>query len=93
MKCLAEVCPQICQDGIVVNINYPLSFLEFHEVLLLCAYKLVDKKQKEKDALEEQARLEEQSEFAEPEHITTAASQKKIRRSSKEKDKKKMKNK
>lgn len=95
VQCLAEVCPQICQDGMVVMIDYPLSFIEFYEVLLLCAYKLVDRKQKQKEALEEQGRLEEQSNItlSEQEHVTIVTSEKKIRRGSKEKDKKRAKTK
>lgn len=90
VQCLADVCPQICQDGTVVMIDYPLSFLEFYEVLLLCAYKLVDRKLKQKEALEEQARLEQQSNvtLTDLEHVTIVTSERKIRRGSKEKDKK-----
>lgn len=94
LKCLIEVCPQIYQDDMVVSINHSLSFLEFYEVLLLCAHEMVEKNKKEKQAaLEELAKVEEQSEKAESEHnITTFASEKKIsKRNSKEKRKIKLK--
>lgn len=59
LKCLAEICPQIYQEGKIVNVDHLLSFLEFYEVLLLCAYKLVDKeyKENEKRSLEETVTL------------------------------------
>lgn len=97
MKCLAEVCPKICQDGMVVTIDYPLSFLEFYEVLLLCTYKMAEKiqKQKEKEQLEQELLklkpLEQDLEGSD--HVTNIPSDKKIRRNSIKAEKKKVKNK
>lgn len=85
VQCLSEVCPQIVQDGILVKIDYPLSFFEFYEVLLLCAYKLVDKKQREKEALELLSKMEEQTEQTESEQVTPAISDRKVRKGSREK--------
>lgn len=44
VKCLIDVCPLISQDGFVTNMDYLLSFLEFYDTLLLCAFTVVDKK-------------------------------------------------
>lgn len=88
VQCLSEVCPQIVQDGILVKIDYPLSFFEFYEVLLLCAYKMVDKKQREKEALELLSKMEEETEQAESEQVTPAISDRKVRKGSREMKKK-----
>lgn len=88
VRCLAEVCPKIYQEGMVVNIDYPLSFLEFYEVVLLCAYKIVDKKQREKEALEQQLRLEEALESPpQTERVAVIASERRLRVNSKDKKK------
>lgn len=44
VQCLTEVCPLISRDGYVTNMDYLLSFLEFYDTLLLCAFAAVDKK-------------------------------------------------
>lgn len=89
VQCLAEVCPQVCQDGMVVWIDYPLSFLEFYEVLLLCAYKIVDAHQKEKDALVAQQQGEQPERVPSPpgEHVTLVTSEKKLKKNGKDKKK------
>lgn len=95
LKCLQEVCPQICQDGTVVKIDYNLSFLEFYEVLLLCAYKIVEskRKQKEKEEIEQESfKLEQKSDHnsTDPEHAF-GSPEKKTRRNSKDRRKSRVK--
>lgn len=53
MCCLATACPLIMQDATIVNMKYKLTFLEFYETLIFCAFTIVDdKKQKERRSKE-----------------------------------------
>lgn len=59
VQCLAEVCPLIMQDGLIVNLEYPLSFLEFYDVLLLCAHALVKKRRRKEEVKETAPEIQE----------------------------------
>lgn len=39
--CITKICPMIKCDGYLVNINYQLTFLEFYEILVAFAEKLI----------------------------------------------------
>lgn len=36
LRCVNKICP-IIEDGVIVNLEYPLIFLEFYEIFLNCA--------------------------------------------------------
>lgn len=36
LKCVEKVIPCILESGLIVNLNYPLTFLEFYEIILNC---------------------------------------------------------
>lgn len=50
-KCLYTICPPILKNGIICNIDYSMTFLEFYEVLICCALLLVARTKKKKDFL------------------------------------------
>lgn len=66
VQCLTETCPLISSEGVIINMEYPLSFLEFYEVLLLCAKSLVEKEQQIKEAKQSSALPEKSSVVASP---------------------------
>ncbi|KAF5269136.1 hypothetical protein FQR65_LT02436 [Abscondita terminalis] len=41
MKCLIRACPLIADGNTILNIDYPLAFIEFYDTILLCTYTLV----------------------------------------------------
>ncbi|XP_044750320.1 uncharacterized protein LOC123310743 isoform X2 [Coccinella septempunctata] len=45
-KCLSTICPSILKNGIICNMDYPMTFLEFYEVLIICALLLVARTKK-----------------------------------------------
>lgn len=55
-KCIKTLLPHIIQNNEIVNVNYPLVFLEFYELVLMCAQKVVDKERK----YAEEARIKEE---------------------------------
>ncbi|GLV42379.1 uncharacterized protein CBL_03116 [Carabus blaptoides fortunei] len=55
-KCIKTLLPHMVQHNEIVNINYPLIFLEFYELVLMCAQKVVDKEKRNA----EEARVKEE---------------------------------
>ncbi|KAK9869387.1 hypothetical protein WA026_003144 [Henosepilachna vigintioctopunctata] len=51
VECLCSVCPPIKHDGIICNINYPMTFLEFYEVLICCTLLTIARFKKKKELL------------------------------------------
>lgn len=43
LECLSEVC-NIVKEGLIIDMEYPMVFLEFYDVFIMCALKIVDKK-------------------------------------------------
>lgn len=48
-KCLCTICPPILKNGIICNMDYCLTFLEFYEVLIVCALMLIVRTEKKKE--------------------------------------------
>ncbi|KAF2880053.1 hypothetical protein ILUMI_26122 [Ignelater luminosus] len=68
IECLTNICPQIACDNQIINMDYPLSFIEFYETLLMCAFMMVDKMKKREEKIkmkEERIRLSEALELGE----------------------------
>lgn len=58
-SCLVTACPLIVEDATIVNMEYELTFLEFYETIIFCAFTIVDdKKQKEKRPKEAEIKKE-----------------------------------
>lgn len=54
------VCPHIMEEGVIVNMEYPLSFIDFYDVFLMCGFMVVDKVKRREAGLRllEERRLE-----------------------------------
>lgn len=53
IQCLATVCPLIVYDCKIINMEYQLTFLEFFETIIFCAFMMADEeKQKEIELIE-----------------------------------------
>ncbi|XP_068903322.1 radial spoke head 10 homolog B-like isoform X2 [Tenebrio molitor] len=42
VRCLAKVCPLIVQEDRIVNMDYPLTFLEFYQTVLTCIFTVLE---------------------------------------------------
>ncbi|KAK4879208.1 hypothetical protein RN001_007354 [Aquatica leii] len=60
-RCLTSICPHITVDGLIVNMEYPLAFIEFYDAILTCTFTLVDRKRRRLERLRllEEAKLQE----------------------------------
>ncbi|KAK5645793.1 hypothetical protein RI129_004257 [Pyrocoelia pectoralis] len=43
-QCLCSICPLMKQNGVIVNIHYPLTFLEFYDTILKCSSMFIEMK-------------------------------------------------
>lgn len=48
-KCLCDICPPILKNGILCNMDYYMTFLEFYEVLICCTLLLVARTKKKQE--------------------------------------------
>lgn len=46
LRCIHDIIPPIIENGVIVNLEYPLTFLEFYEIILSCTNELVKEKAK-----------------------------------------------
>lgn len=55
------ICPNIVEENLIVDMDYPLTFLEFYEVMLLCVMKQTDKiiMQRKKEKVHKEVDIEE----------------------------------
>lgn len=94
MRCIATACPLVMSENLVVNVDYPLTFLEFYETLLTCIFMVLELEMKK-----EQKILSEsitpvatiQSITSTPKVVKTNESKKKIQKAEKKAKKKKKK--
>ncbi|XP_046676128.1 radial spoke head 10 homolog B-like isoform X2 [Homalodisca vitripennis] len=95
-QCLLKVCPNIAVGGIVINIDYKIVFLEFYELLLMCAKLAVKKRNIEskadaaeksiEDIPEEETHIDEQVTFDEETKVSeTEVKPKKLSKTKKKK--------
>ncbi|KAJ8955582.1 hypothetical protein NQ318_001412, partial [Aromia moschata] len=58
VRCLAKVCPNIFSTDGNVDMGYKLSFLEFYEAILQCAYEKAERKRRIEEKRKRQEYLE-----------------------------------
>ncbi|KAB0790854.1 hypothetical protein PPYR_14941 [Photinus pyralis] len=57
VQCLCDACPQMKKNGVIINIEYQLTFLEFYDTLLKCGFAVVELKRKNEERLRNKAEL------------------------------------
>lgn len=40
---MTSICPQMVASSLVVDMDYPLTFIEFYEIVLSCGLEIADK--------------------------------------------------
>lgn len=74
MKCLIEVCPKISEDGVIVNMNYPLTFLEFFETILGLIFRALELEFKNEEKIVRNIIIAQKSRSMKRQHSITAKS-------------------
>lgn len=46
LKCIGQECPRVFEDGVLINMDYKLSFLEFYNVLIAATLKIIENVEK-----------------------------------------------
>ncbi|EFA03382.1 radial spoke head 10 homolog B [Tribolium castaneum] len=88
MRCLATACPLVMDDNLVVNVDYPLTFLEFYETLLTCIFMVLELELKKEQKILSQSITPAPSVPSSPK-VKTVESKKKLPKEKKQKKKKK----
>ncbi|KAI4464904.1 radial spoke head 10 b-related [Holotrichia oblita] len=52
IECIASQCPQVMEDDLIVNMDYNLSFLEFYNILIASAIRMMDNVKKHEHEIE-----------------------------------------
>lgn len=55
VQCLCDACPQMKKNGVIINIEYPLTFLEFYDSMLKCGLAVIELKKKNEERLRKEA--------------------------------------